>query len=1026
MPFGIKDYHRDLSTLHLGCEEPRAYFIPFHTAQAAERGNRDYSKYFMSLCGVWDFEYFASEAELLDLELDDIFASDEMAVPMNWQNDLSKTEVDKPQYTNVRYPFPIDPPHVPNENPCALYNRLFTIPNDWDKKEIFINFEGVDSCFYLFINGEFVGYSQVSHMTSEFNITKYIDVGENEISVLVYKWCDGSYLEDQDMYRSSGIFREVYLLARDKKHLQDIYVIAEPNLDFSEAVVTCEVKTSGRLTVNARLLDACGRVVSTCKKSVADAGTLALEPIESPHLWSDENPYLYRLELVSGDEIISIPVGVRRIEVQGRVVLINGKKVKAKGVNRHDSHPHLGHATPMRHMERDVMIMKAHNVNMVRTSHYPNDPRFLELCDKYGLYVVDEADLECHGMGVIGESPLTASSEWTEAYVDRARRMLERDKNHPSVIIWSVGNESGAGDNHRAMAEYYKSRDRLRLVHAEDESRNAAWADLDIRGKLGDSWIKTCLSRGCKKPQEYRSYIDIESRMYPDDSMLDYYLSRKYTDKPFFMCEYSHAMGNGPGDLKKYWDLIYTHDDFFGGCVWEFIDHSVAIGEYPYTHPKFTYGGDFGYRTHDSNFCVDGLVYPDRRPHVGLLELKQAIKPFKCALTDKGLRVTSLRQFTKMTDLSIALSIEKNGEIIWSQVPGVLGLKPGASRLYPLPVLEKEGLMTLNVSVRQSTPTPWAEIGYEVGFEQIILEDSLKMTCDSGIAECEENGECYYVTAGESEVVINKTTGLIEQIYYNGRKMLDSPVIPTIWRAPTDNDRNIRNTWEAQGFNRMDIHCYSCMASLNDEGAVVVDASLSLGAVALAPAVRLDVKYTIGEVAGIIVETKACVGDSVAFLPRFGYRFTTTEGYEDIRYLGYGPYEAYEDKRLASRISIFDTTAQKNFEHYVRPQENGAHFGTRWMDISHVTGMGLYFAADSFSFNASHYSDEALTTTAHDYELVEDHRTFVTIDYRNSPVGSNSCGPQLAKELQINEKEFSFTFKVKPVFVGNVDPMLEY
>ncbi|MBQ9084222.1 MAG: DUF4981 domain-containing protein [Clostridia bacterium] len=1026
MPFGIKDYHRDLSTLHLGCEETRAYFVPYENGPAAAGGTRDYSRYFKSLCGLWGFEYFASESELEGLVLQDIETCDSMTVPMNWQNDLDKEYLDKPQYTNVRYPFPVDPPFVPNENPCALYRRYFTIPEGWEEKEVYVNFEGVDSCFYLFINEKFVGYSQVSHMTSEFNITKYLEEGDNEIAVLVYKWCDGSYLEDQDMFRSSGIFREVYLLARDRVHIEDIFVRAEPNADFTEAKVSCEIKTNGELTVSARLLDNGGNELSLTEMTLNGEGTLTLETLENPHLWSDEDPYLYQLVLCAGEEFISVPVGVRRIEVQGRVVLINGKKVKAKGVNRHDSHPQLGHATPMRHMERDIMIMKAHNVNMVRTSHYPNDPRFLELCDRYGLYVVDEADLECHGMGNTAESPLTVLPEWRESYVDRARRMLERDKNHPSIIIWSVGNESGSGDNHRAMAEYFKDRDGSRLVHAEDESRTASWADLYLRGKLTDAWARNGLRRGFKKPEEYRSYIDIESRMYPDDEMLDYYLCRKYTDKPFFMCEYSHAMGNGPGDLKKYWDLIYTHDDFFGGCVWEFIDHSVAIGDYPVTHPKYTYGGDFGYRTHDSNFCVDGLVYPDRRPHVGLLELKQAIKPFKCTLTSKGLKITSLRQFTKMTDLSVALTIEKNGRVIWSSTPGALGLKPGASRVYPLPVLELSELMTLNVSVRQSTPTPWAEIGYEVGSEQIILCDELRMSSLHGKAELEEDEDAYYVRGGDIGVVIGKTSGLIEQIVYSGRPMLDAAVIPTVWRAPTDNDRNIRRTWEAQGFDRMDIHCYSCEAYYDENGAVIVDTALSLGAVALEPALRLSVRYTIRESAGIEISTEAKVSEGVTYLPRFGYRFTTTPCYEDIRYLGYGPYESYEDKKLASRLSIFETTVGKNFEHYVRPQENGAHFGTRWMDISHVSGIGLFFAADSFSFNASHYTDEQLTATAHDYELVEDLRSFVTIDYRNSPVGSNSCGPQLAKELRIDEKEFSFTFRVKPVFVGNIDPAKEY
>lgn len=1018
MPFGITDYHKSLSHLHVGCEEPRAYYIPYADDRSAKGGVRDYSKYFKSLCGEWDFRFFESVEEV-GSDIGDPVFFDSVRVPMNWQYDLGCGR-DVPNYTNINYPYPVDPPHVPNKNPAGLYSRDFTLPGDWCG-DIMLNFEGVDSCFYLFVNNSFVGYSQVSHMTSEFNITEYLVSGRNNIKVLVLKWCDGSYLEDQDMYRASGIFREVYLLRRDKARVEDIFLRWDIAEDFSSAALVADIRTVGEVTPTLTLLDAEGTLLYETAEKGQGSLRIALPVLNDPRLWSDEEPYLYRVRISCGTEVISIPTGIRKIKIKSSIVYINDKKVKAKGVNRHDSHPQLGHATPMEHMLRDIMIMKAHNVNMVRTSHYPNDPRFLELCDRYGLYVIDEADVECHGVLPLGDvingahTPLTCDPEWTEAYVDRAARMLQRDKNHPSVIIWSVGNESGAGLNHEREIEYFKSNDPTRLVHAEDESRRAFLVD------DGFAYNKDTDPTS----EHYRSYIDIESRMYLEiDTIKKRYLGAG-AGKPFFLCEYSHAMGNGPGDLAAYWELIYEHDSFFGGCVWEFTDHSVAIGDNPCTSKKYTYGGDFGDYPNDGNFCVDGLVYPDRRPHVGLYELKAAIKPFKAELVGDSLRITSRRFFKTMSDLSVTLTVERDGEVIWSYVPGVLNLKPGASRRFALPELDRCGYMTLNVSVWQSTPMPWADVGYEVGREQFVLYDGMALSCESRGAELAVTDTELYVTYGDTEVTVSRISGLITGILSEGREMICSEVLPTVWRAPTDNDREIRKRWERYGYDRCEVHCYgTSYESLPD--CVKISASLSLGARSLPPVLRLDVTYTIGEGLGILIDTKAHVADGAPYLPRFGYRFTLPKGSEDVRYFGYGPHEAYEDKRLSSHISLFRTTVTDNFEPYVRPQENGAHFGCKWADVADVYGHGLYFASDSFSLSVSHYSPEQLTRTAHNYELAAEDETTVIIDYRNSPVGSASCGPELAEELRIDEREFDFRFKLKPLFVGNVLPFEEF
>ena len=1023
MPFNIADYHKSLKILHVGCESPRAYFIPFADREGAALGVRDYSPYFKTLCGTWDFNFYKSVKEVPNPAVEEILFKDKLDVPMNWQHALGRG-YDSVQYTNVDYPFPLDPPYIPEENPAGLYSRSFTLDeNQLDGKDVMLNFEGVDSCFYLFINDAFVGYSQVSHMTSEFNITPFVRCGENKITVLVLKWCAGSYLEDQDMFRASGIFREVYLLFRDRARIADAFIKCELSDDFSIADFSAELEVSAPLAVRASLLGCDGEVIEAVEAELASSGRIEFSSVENPMLWSDESPSLYTVELCAGGEIIHIKTGARRVEIKNRTVLINGKKVKAKGVNRHDSHPCLGHATPMEHMLRDVLILKANNVNMVRASHYPNDPRFLELCDRYGLYVCDEADLECHGaMRAEIDHIITNNPEWQGEYLDRAARMLERDKNHPSIIMWSVGNESGVGRNHEAMSRYFKSRDNSRLIHVEDESRRAY--NIDVGN------IK--LDNPKEASEHYRSYYDIESRMYPTKEMLAYYASKK-CKKPFFMCEYSHAMGNGPGDLAMYWEEIYKHDSFFGGCVWEMLDHSVATGENSYAAPKYIYGGDSGEFPHLSSFCVDGLLYPDRKPHTGMLELKEVLKPFRAEYDGQILKIKSLRHFTSLSDLTLNYTVEKNGEVIKSKSLGALNIAPGRSASYKIETNASE-YTTLNISVCQNTETPWAKIGYEVGSCQFIISDA--------ISECErklqkpaisENELCYTVSVGECVYRVGKVTGLIESIVANGKEMLCAPIAPTIWRAPTDNDRKIRAKWEYNYFDHETTNCHFTRV-INDEWYLKIEAELVVSPPGVPAVLTLGVTYSFGMENGVMISCHGKLGRGVNGenfaklppLPRFGFKLRMPEGMEDVRYFGFGPYESYEDKRVASRMGLFKTTATENFEHYIRPQENSAHYGCKWADVTAVSGHGLYFSADSFSLSVSHYDPHYLTGFAHDYELVPEHETTVIIDYRNAGIGSNSCGPELDRKYRIEEAEFDFSFYIKPSFSGNIIPFKEY
>ncbi len=1013
MLYGIPEYHKNQETLHVGCEKPRAYFIPFSDAGDARECTRDYSDRFITLCGSWDFSFYRSVTDAPCPTAPAIEFSEKLDVPMNWQHAVGRS-YDKIQYTNVDYPFPLDPPNVPAENPAGLYSRSFFLGDDELRgRDVMLNFEGVDSCFYLFINGEFVGYSQVSHTTSEFNVTRFVRAGENLIRVLVLKWCDGSYLEDQDMFRSSGIFREVYLLLRDRVRVDDVFVRCEPSEDFASAAARVELTTNGALPVFLKVTDGERELLSA---NATANGTELVEvgELKAPRLWSAEEPTLYYLEIAAGDEHIVIPFGVKRIEIKGGVIYINGAKVKACGVNRHDSHPLLGHATPMEHILRDVMIMKRHNVNMVRTSHYPNDPRFLELCDRYGLYVCDEADAECHGSNSgTANNMFTNSPAWEGAYLDRAERMLERDKNHPSIIMWSVGNESGAGVNHRKMCEYYKRRDPSRLVHAEDETRASRRIEL---GELtGDDAPYTT--------EELRAYCDLNSRMYSSPAEIRNYWLKQ--DKPLFLCEYSHAMGNGPGDLAAYRELMLNNDNFFGGCIWEFTDHAAVTGEHPYTEPKYIYGGDSGEFPHFGEFCVDGLVYPDRTPHTGLLEAKEAYKPFSVSYEGGELKIKNLRHFTSLSDLCIYYTVEKNGAVVSSVCLGAADIAPGETRSFPVDVPAEE-FMTLSVSLRQAVKTAWADEGYEVGSWQTVLSDAISVrTPRKTPVTVTRDGAAHVVRFGESVARIGLDSGLIESLSSNEKELLAAPITPTIWRAPTDNDRHVRREWVRWGANYDEVRPYCRGTRVEREGErVCIVADVIMAAPALKPLMEMTLRYSFDDRVEISCEAKLRQG--MPPLPRFGFMLAMPEGAEDVRYFGYGPYESYEDKRLASHIALFRTTATDNFEHYVRPQENSAHFGCKWADVTGVEGHGLYFSAESFSLSASHFTPKGLTGVAHDFELTPERETFIIIDYRNAGIGSNSCGPALDARYRITEEDISFRFFVKPVFTGNILPFKEY
>ena len=1005
MLYGLPDYHKSLETLHEGCLAPHAYAIPYHSEAAALADERSASRFFKTLCGTWQFRWYPSVAEAEDFlsESFDRGAMDTLKVPMNWQMELDRG-YDVPNYTNVNYPFPVDPPHVPTENPCGLYMRDFYLSGEELEagKEGILTFEGVDSCFYVWVNGTFVGYSQVSHMTSEMDVTAHLKGGKNTLAVLVFKWCDGSYLEDQDMWRLSGIFREVYLLWRDPARISDVFVKPVPSEDLTAGELTVELSSTAAVSVDWALYDPKGRRVGGGTAEVDGEGSfgLALKAVE---LWSSERPALYSLRMTCGSEYYALPVGFRRVEIRGKVLYLNGKAIKIQGVNRHDSHPLLGHATPLWHMWEDLLIMKRHNVNAVRTSHYPNDPRLVGMCDRLGLLVIDETDIETHGFGHVQNwGHLTDSADWTEAYLDRSARMLERDKNHVSIFMWSVGNESGEGRNHREQVAYFRRRDPSRLVHVEDESSRSRGRILSgVEG--ADTW----------------DFLDVESYMYPGIDVLKACLADERFHRPILLCEYCHAMGNGPGDLKDYWDLIWEHDQLCGGLVWEFTDHSVARGERRYTHPEYTYGGDFGDTPHDGNFCVDGLVYPDRRVHTGLLELKEAIAPLRVYPTDcEGtLRIRNLRFFTDLSDLLLSYTVEADGKVVRR---GSLPLSAAPQSEQTLRLFDKDdstGVRTLNVSVHTKRDTLWAPAGHTVCSAQLLLEERAveAPTLPAYPMWVEQTAKSLSVRAGETVYTFSKATGCLTSLVDQGKEMLASPVIPTVWRAPTDNDRVIKQKWYAEGFDRLCLRCEGLEVADVSDTCVTLSARQTLAAASKYPTAHLDLLYRITADGKLRVTCDASIREEATHLPRFGFMFRMPEGNERMSYFGYGPMESYEDKCLAARLSRFSSSVSANFEPYIFPQENGAHKGCRDATVTDESGHGLRFEAPCFSFSCSHYSPEQLTRTAHHYQLTEERETTVIIDYRQNGIGSQSCGPELLQRYRLSEKQIHFEFEVTAI-----------
>ncbi len=962
---------------HEGLLAPRSYYIPCASEEEALTHDRFSSNRYINLNGEWQFGYFADPTQI-----DENALNDTIPVPSVWQCH----GYDRHQYTNVNYPFPFDPPYVPAENPVGVYRRTFTAAKDG---RTYLRFEGVSSYFEVKVNGEKVGFSKGSHLPSEFDITPFVKAGENILTVTVYKWNDGSYLEDQDCFRQSGIFRDVYLLERPENHIRDFFIHTKPTGE-----VTLDVDFVGEAEpYTAKILCPCGKTFT--------------DKVENPLLWNAEEPNLYTLLLECNGEFIAKQFGFCFLSTSEKgEFLVNGTSVKLKGVNRHDSHPERGYAVTDEDMLNDLLMMKRYNINCVRTSHYPNHPVFMEMCDRLGFYVVDECDIETHGnescfpadgskSNMISNDPV-----WQTAYVDRMQRMVERDKNSPSVIMWSLGNESFFGENHIAMSNWTKKADPSRPVHYESVARS------------GDYSLKAV----------YHEATDIVSRMYaPVDSIVAQ--ATKAEDKrPYFLCEYAHAMGMGPGSLEEYWDAIYTYPRLIGGCVWEWCDHSILKDGH------YTYGGDHGEFPHDSNFCVDGLVYPDRTPHTGLLSLKAAQRPFRMEALDlkKGtFRLHNKLDFTNADKFFFIYKVTAGDEILAEGNLSLCAKAHGAcdfSIPYSLPESAAYPVY-LTIETLEAKDTPWCKKGHSYGFDQFELPVAVHKpaTLELLTATLSEQKSFYTVTLGETEYVFGKANGLLSNIKKNGNSLLAEEMTLGVWRAPTDNDRQIKNDWNTEhlhhvGFNvrTLDAKCENGIATLTAKGALAAPARL--------PLYNVEIVYTVGG-KGLTVDLHAEMhkgrhkeGEELwsnmmnkpLLLPRFGFRLVTVEGFEKLSYFGKGPYECYSDIQNHAYYALHRSTVSEQYEPYIYPQDCGNHVGVRELALENIK-----ISADKpFEFSALHFDDKVLTDTTHCHLLTPDKKTYLFINYRSGGIGSNSCGPAPLPQYNIRETVIDFSFTI--------------
>ena len=1010
----VPRYYEDLSVLHENTMPARAYFIPASKRMDNLVEHREESDRMQLLNGTWKFQYFNSIYDVQEpfFEKDyDTENFDEIQVPSVWQ----MAGYDTHQYTNIRYPFPFDPPYVPQDIPCGTYAHTFVYHKDENAPKAFLNFEGVDSCFYVWINGSYVGYSQVSHMTSEFDITDLLRDGENSIAVLVMKWCDGSYLEDQDKFRMSGIFRDVYILKRPKQAISDYHI--KTRIEDMLAKVEIEMKFYSPLNVKISIEDRNGAVVAL--GSIAEEGTAVLE-IASPELWNTENPYLYKLILETENEVIVDHIALRKIEIKDQVIYLNGQKIKFRGVNRHDSDPVTGFTINPEQITTDLTLMKQHNFNAIRSSHYPNAPFFYEMCDKYGFMVIDEADIEAHGPFMIYRKEDTDYNRfkrwnekiaddpvWEEAIVDRVKLMVERDKNRFCIVMWSMGNESAYGCNFEKALEWTKNFDPDRITQYE----SARYRNYD-------------------ETYDY-SNLDVYSRMYPALSEIQEYLD-KDGSKPFLLVEYCHSMGNGPGDFEDYFQMIQDNDKMCGGFVWEWCDHAIAHGTAENGKTIYAYGGDHGEEIHDGNFCMDGLVYPDRTVHTGLLEYKNVYRPARVISYDKESGELVLHNYMDFDDLKdyvkISYELTQDGLVISKGILPEFSVAPHSEGKTNLQVnVPENGKCYLKLTYHLKKEMPLLEEDYILGFDEIevsqkdakcqLAEKWVEKTVTDSELQVSEDDTQIHIKGREFAYTIDRRTALFTEMKFAGREYLNHPMELNIWRAPTDNDMYIKSEWKKAHYDKAYTRAYTTEVVQGKHG-VKITSHASVVAETVQKILDVTITWKIEAAGKIDADIAVTKDDEFPDLPRFGVRMFLDKKLSAVRYFGMGPQESYCDKHQAASHGLYQANVDDLHEDYIRPQENGSHYDCEYVELNNSRYGIVVSAENAFSFNASYYTQEELEKKTHNYELIESDSVVFCVDYALNGIGSNSCGPVVLDQYRFDDVLFRFQFTLIPYVKG--------
>ena len=1010
----VPRYYEDLSVLHENTMPARAYYIPASRRMDNLVEHREESDRMQLLNGTWKFQYYNSIYDIQEsfFEKDyDTENFDEIQVPSVWQ----MAGYDTHQYTNIRYPFPFDPPYVPQDIPCGAYAHTFDYHKDENAPKAFLNFEGVDSCFYVWVNGSYVGYSQVSHMTSEFDITDLLQDGKNTIAVLVMKWCDGSYLEDQDKFRMSGIFRDVYILKRPEQAISDYHI--KTKIEDMLAKIELDVKFYSPANVKISIEDKNGAVVAV--GSITEEGTAVLE-IASPELWNTENPYLYKLILETENEVIVDHIALRKIEIKDQIIYLNGQKIKFRGVNRHDSDPVTGFTISVEQITTDLTLMKQHNFNAIRSSHYPNAPFFYEMCDKYGFMVIDEADIEAHGPFMLyrkedtdynrfkrWNEKIADDPAWESAIVDRVKLMVERDKNRFCIVMWSMGNESAYGCNFEKALAWTKKFDPDRITQYE----SARYRNYD-------------------ETYDY-SNLDVYSRMYPALSEIQEYLD-KDGSKPFLLVEYCHSMGNGPGDFEDYFQMIQDNDKMCGGFVWEWCDHAIAHGTAENGKTIYAYGGDHGEDIHDGNFCMDGLVYPDRTAHTGLLEYKNVYRPARVVSYDKESGELVLHNYMDFDDLNdyvnISYELTQDGLVIGKGKLSEVSVAPHSEGKTNLKVnVPESGKCYLKLIYHLKKEMPLLEEDHILGFDEIevsqkdakcqLAEKWMEKTATNSELQVNENDTQIHIKGREFSYTIDRRTALFTEMKFAGREYLNHPMELNIWRAPTDNDMYIKSEWKKAHYDKAYTRAYTTEVAQGKHG-VKITSHASVVAETVQKILDVTITWKIAAAGKIDADIAVTKDGEFPDLPRFGVRMFLDKKLSDARYFGMGPQESYRDKHQAASHGLYRANVGDLHEDYIRPQENGSHYDCEYVELNNSRYGIVASAEKAFSFNASYYTQEELEKKTHNYELTESDSMVFCVDYALNGIGSNSCGPVVLDQYRFNDVLFRFQFTLVPYVKG--------